>query len=250
MMRRVTEIEYQNYTPWARANTANRVYPCSMTGGFQSGDIYVNDGAGVETVLFWHYCGFAYISGTVSGKILGEILNDVCFRDRRRMLLITDDDLVVSFFRKADVEIGKRIEYEYTGITGNQHTDFEIKMIDSDNIHAITGRIIPSFSWRETEFLKYGYGYVAFENGQYCGTAFSAAVSSEEIDIGVEVHPNYRGRGIATALVQKMCAESISQGKKPVWAHAETNTASMHTALRCGFVQSRINSMICIKQAE
>ena len=140
-MRRVTEIEYQNYTPWARANTANRVYPCSMTGGFQSGDIYVNDGADVETVLFWHYCGFAYISGTVSGKILGEILNDVCFRDRRRMLLITDDDLVVSFFRKADVEIGKRIEYEYTGITGNQHTDFEIKMIDSDNIHAITGRM-------------------------------------------------------------------------------------------------------------
>jgi hypothetical protein len=47
-----------------------------------------------------------------------------------------------------------------------------------------------------------------------------------------------------------MCAEFISQGKKPVWAHAETNTASMHTALRCGFVQSRINSMICIKQAE
>ena len=57
------------------------------------------------------------------------------------MLLITDDDLVVSFFRKADVEINRRIEYEYTGITGNQYTDFEIKMIDSDNIHAITGRM-------------------------------------------------------------------------------------------------------------
>lgn len=163
------------------------------------------------------------------------------------MLLITDDDHAVSFFRKADIEIGKRIEYEYTESAGNQHTDFEIRKIDSDNIHAITGRIIPSFSWKETEFLKNGYGYVAFESGQYCGTAFSAAVCSEEIDIGVEVHPNYRGRGIAAALVQKMCAESISQGKKPVWAHAETNTASMHTALRCGFIRKKENSAIRLK---
>ena len=249
-MRKISESEYLNYVPWAKANTVNWVYPCSIAEEFQTGDIYVNVGDDVETVLFWHYCGFAYISGTVSERILREILNDVCHQDKRRMLLITNDDLAIRFFRQMGAEIGSRIEYEYSGQADIVNTEIEIKKIDCNNIHAITGRIIPSFSWRETEFLKYGYGYVAFESGQYCGTAFSAAVCSEEIDIGVEVHPNYRGRGIATALVQKMCAESISQGKKPVWAHAETNTASMHTALRCGFVQSRINSMICIKQAE
>ena len=72
----------------------------------------------------------------------------------------------------------------------------------------------------------------------------------EEMDIGVEVDPDYRGRGIAAALVQKMCAEAISQGKKPVWAHAETNAGSMHTALRCGFIRKQVNSTICLKQAE
>ena len=61
-MRKISESEYLIYVPWAKANTANRVYPCSIAERFQSGDIYVNEGVDVETVLFWHYCGFAYIS--------------------------------------------------------------------------------------------------------------------------------------------------------------------------------------------
>ena len=237
-MKKVSESEYLKYVPWARANTANRVYPCSIAEGFQSGDIYVNEGADVETVLFWHYCGFAYFSGSVSERILRELVNSVCQQDKRRMLLITDAELAIRFFRQKGEEIGRRIEYEYAG------------QIDSDNIHAITGRIIPPFSWKETEFLNNGCGYIAFDHERYCGTAFSAAVSSEEIDIGVEVDPDYRGQGIATTLVQKMCVEAISQGKKPVWSHAETNTGSMHTALRCGFIRKKENSMIRLKQAE
>ena len=250
-MKKVPESDYTMYLPWARANAANRVYPCSIAEGFQSGDIYVNDGAEVETVLFWHFCGFAYITGAVSGRLLGEILNEVCFRDRRRMLLITEDDRIVSFFRHADAEIGRRIEYEYAGMAADRQTQTEIEIakIDSHNFRAISGNIVPAFSWKMTEFLKNGCGYAAFDRERYCGTAFSAAVSSEEIDIGVETDPEYRGRGIASALVQRLCAEAVSQGKKPVWAHGETNAGSMHTALRCGFLQSRINAAIRVKEA-
>ena len=136
------------------------------------------------------------------------------------------------------------------GQIDSTNMNIDIRKIDSDNIHTITGRIIPSFSWKETEFLENGCGYIAFDHERYCGTAFSAAVSSEEIDVGVEVDPDYRGRGIATALVQKMCVEVISQGKKPVWAHAATNAGSLHTALRCGFIRKKENSMIRLKQAE
>ena len=249
-MRKVSESEYLKYVPLAKANTANRVYPCSIAEGFQSGDIYVNEGADVETVLFWHYCGFAYISGTVSEIILQEMVNSVCQQDRRRMLLITDADLAIRFFRQKGEEIGRRIEYEYAGQIDSTNMNIDIRKIDSDNIHTITGRIIPSFSWKETEFLENGCGYIAFDHERYCGTAFSAAVSSEEIDVGVEVDPDYRGRGIATTLVQKMCVEAISQGKKPVWAHAATNAGSLHTALRCGFIRKKENSMIRLKQAE
>ena len=173
-MKKVSESEYLKYVPWAKANTANRVYPCSIAEGFQSGDIYVNEGADVETVLFWHYCGFAYFSGSVSERILRELVNSVCQQDKRRMLLITDAELAIRFFRQKGEEIGRRIEYEYAGQIDSTNMNIDIRKIDSDNIHAITGRIIPPFSWKETEFLNNGCGYIAFDHERYCGTAFSA----------------------------------------------------------------------------
>ena len=57
-------------------NTANSVYPCSIAEGIQSGDIYVNDDADVETVFLGHYRGFGYISGKPSDGFL----NDIYFR--------------------------------------------------------------------------------------------------------------------------------------------------------------------------
>ena len=51
---------------WAKDNTANNVYSCSIAERIQSSDIYVNDDTDVETVFFWHYCGFGYISGKPS----------------------------------------------------------------------------------------------------------------------------------------------------------------------------------------
>ena len=76
-MRKINENDYKEYSSWARENTANRVYPCSITEGFQSGDVYVNDGADVESVFFWHYCGFGYISGHASDDFLQDIYSEM-----------------------------------------------------------------------------------------------------------------------------------------------------------------------------
>ena len=250
-MKRISENEYHKYIPWAKATTANRVYPCSIAEGFQSGDIYVNDGIDTETVLFWHYCGFAYISGAVSKTILDGMMDDICRKSTRRMLLITDQDFAIHYFEDRGKEIGKRVEYDYSfaGNTVKRHAgidNIEIRRIDAGNIGAITGKVIPGFSWENSEFLKKGFGYAAFDHEKYAGVAFSAAISSENVDIGVEVDLAFRNRGIATALARKMCEEAILLGKKPVWAHLETNTGSMRTAVRCGFVQKKINAAISL----
>ena len=43
-MNKISKNDYKNFISWAKENTANTVYPCSIAEGFQSGDIYVNDG--------------------------------------------------------------------------------------------------------------------------------------------------------------------------------------------------------------
>ena len=74
--------------------------------------------------------------------------------------------------------------------------------------------------------------------------AFSASVSTEEVDIGVETAEPYRRKGLAKALVGRMCRDIVSMKKKPVWAHAASNTGSMQTALSAGFSVDRINTVI------
>ena len=248
-MRRIKDIEYTDYVQWAKMNTANHVYPCSIAEGFQSGDIYVSDSAVDKTVFFWHYCGFGYITGKASDTFLREIYSEmISCSNGRRLVLITSDDDVIAFFRNKDVLIESRAEYFYSSKEEKPSSlinNFQIERINSDNIHKIVGRIIPSFSWETSEqFLKDGFGYVALDQERVCAVAFSAAVSSDEIDIGVETHEDYRRKGLAVILADRMCEDIIEIGKKPVWAHSTSNKGSMNTALKCGFVQNRINTVI------
>ena len=81
-MRKVSEKNYRYYIPWAEENTANTVYPCSIAEGFQSGDIYVNDGENPESVFFWHHCGFGYISGKASDAFMNDIYSEMISMQR------------------------------------------------------------------------------------------------------------------------------------------------------------------------
>lgn len=248
-MEKVSKEYYRNYLSWAKENTANTVYPCSIAEGFQTGDIYVNDGVNVESVFFWHYCGFGYILGKASEKMLSDIYSEmISSHNDRRLVLITSDDDVTAFFRERDVLMDSRAEYSYRhqGSTlAIERNAFQIQEIDSENISKIEGRIIPSFSWESSEqFLKDGFGYIVLDQGRVCAVAFSAAVSSDEVDIGVETHEDYRWKGLAGLLAGRMCEQIVSIGKRPVWAHSISNKGSMNTALKCGFVQDRINTVI------
>ena len=249
-MIRVTPEQYPEYIPWAERCTSNRVFPMSVAQGYQTGDIFTDDIYSPKTVLFWHYCGFAYIVGEVTESILEELLTDIAPLIDRRMVLITDNEDAVRYFTQRSFEAGRRIEYGHSGSVPEISSDPDIKItpVGEDNIDLITGNIVPSFSWERSEFLLKGSGYAAFCDGKYCGVAFSSAVSSTEADIGVEVDPSYRGRGIATSLCARMVQEILSQGRKPVWAHGEANTGSRNTAVKCGFIEEKINSFIIIKQ--
>ncbi len=105
----------------------------------------------------------------------------------------------------------------------------------------------------ETVFFWHycGFGYISgkpsdgfLNQEKVCAVAFSAAVSSDEIDIGVETHEDYRRKGLAVILAGRMCERTLEIKKRPVWAHSISNMGSMNTALKCGFVQDKINTVI------
>ena len=240
------------YNEYARRCSSNRVYPMSIVEGLQDGRIIPDDENNVKAVLFWHFCGFAYLSGDVDETFLQRIYEDFFLvENERRFILITDNPKVIHFFsNKEDMESDKRVEYHFDTLTQEDcKCDYKVERINELNFDKIQGRIIPSFSWSSKEqFLENGFGYVAMDGDRVVAIAFSAAVSSDEVDVGVETDENYRHKGLAKALADIMCREIVSTGRKPVWAHAISNEGSKHTALSVGFAEDRVNTVIMKEQ--
>ncbi len=240
-----------DYVEYAKMTGSNRVYPLSIAEGYQSGDIIADSINDVQCVMFWHYCGFAYLSGKVTEPFLNRIYEDYfCKEIKRRFVLITDDEKVIQFFEGKDgLAMDQRKEYRFNNDVTFSAEDFNIDLrverIDDSNIEFIQGRIVPAFSWDSSDtFLKKGFGYIAMDGDKYAAVAFSAAVSSEEVDIGVETNEAYRNRGLAKILAIHMIREILNIGKTPVWAHAAGNTASMKTSLGVGFKEIHCNTVI------
>ena len=53
--------------------------------------------------------------------------------------------------------------------------------------------------------------------------------------IGVDVLPDYRRRGIASALTSRLAVETFARGRVPFYCAAWSNLRSARNALRCGF---------------
>ena len=231
---------------FARNCTSNVVYPLSITEGFQDGNIIFSDDS--KTALFWHYCGFAYLSGSVEDSFLEKIYQDYFVKKQdRRFVLITDNSKAIEFFSdKDDIVIDKRVEYRFVDLLMSApECKYKVEPISESNYDRIHGNIVPAFSWSSKEqFLKNGFGFVVLDGDKVIAVAFSAAVSSDEVDIGVETDENYRHQGLAKVVADRMCREIISQGKKPVWAHALVNEGSKYTALGVGFTNDRVNTVI------
>lgn len=234
-----------------------KVYPLSIAEQYQKGDIFAKTETEFKTVLFWHYSGFASLSGEYDESFLEfvyDLISDRYGKNSRRFILFNDEQRITDYFRNKDnIKIEQRYFFEYDssnyGEPVNLQGDCQIKAIDRELISKINGRITPCFSWKSTDdFLSKGKGYCIVTDNAVAAWAFSAAISGEEIDIGVETDENYRGMGFAAMASKAMIKYILSENKKPVWACHSQNTASAKLADRIGF--KKINECSVIKSRE
>lgn len=241
-MIKIHPSQYRDYVTFAYMCQEGSVYPLSIAEEYQTGDIYVDSIYNTSCVLFWHACGFAFLSGVPSDMFLEEIFEHFYLADlHRRFVLISQNDAIISFFRnKTNLTSGKRIHYSYARDDRKKFylkdENYTIKKITKRILSRIDGNIVPSFFWKnDEEFMKNGFGYCVQYKDKIAAIAFSAAISSKEIDIGVETMDEFRRQGLSTVLANRMCKEILLKGKRPVWGHSAMNTGSMKTAKKVGF---------------
>lgn len=231
---------YNSTLKYIDGTSCGAVYPKSITELNQSGDIYIDN----DSILFWHYSGFAFVYGACNHHFLECIYHKFLSNDsnlsRKFILFATNLKLEKFFQEKENLLFGKRYFFEYpqeyavpsqTMPYGYHICEFNQELLDS-----VQGRITPYFSWKNaSEFLNHGKGYCIMHEENPVAWAFSAAVSSDEIDIGIEVSSNYQHSGLGTLIAEKMISYCFEQHKHPVWACDSNNIASQKLALKLGF---------------
>ena len=238
--------DYKAVLPLISGLETDKVYPLSITEGKQSGDIYVDDTVNPTVCLWWHRCGFGYLSGRYTEETVSFILGMMrCPTDGHsgRLALQTGNDMTIQQMLMQDEKVMLREHYLFA-FAHEMHPvslpdGYELKRIDETNYDLLTGHIIPSFSWESKEsFLSRGFGYCVMNDGKVAACAFSAGVSDRYVDIGVETAEEYRGKGLGKAVAGAMVREILSLGKEPAWQCNASNEASYKLACSVGFEEA------------
>ena len=239
-MNRIGPDLYHNIIKYITKTPCGTVYPLSVAEMNQYGDVFT----GNDSVLLWHYGGFAFIYGKCDTNFLEQIYRKFFCAGAslpRRFILFTADKEVEQFFRsKEGITFGKRYHLEHTQAptvpSDMLPPGFHITEFSKELLEKAEGKVIPGFAWRNAEeFLRNGMGFCAVHEDIPAAWAFSAAVSSEEIDIGIETASAYQHMGLATAAAEKMIQYCYEHDKRPVWSCDSTNIASRRLAEKVGF---------------
>ena len=78
-------------------------------------------------------------------------------------------------------------------------------------------------------------GAGAYDGGRLVGLAGCSADGDEMWQIGIDVLPEYRRQGIASALTNRLAREIFAHGKVPFYGAAWSNVRSLRNGLRSGF---------------
>ncbi len=98
------------------------------------------------------------------------------------------------------------------------------------------GSVVPAEFWRSAEdFLAHGGGWRAERHGFRGALAFTSFRFDDELELGIETHPDARGQGLAMAVASRMIEDLLAQGIMPIWSCRDTNYASVALASKLGF---------------
>ncbi len=75
----------------------------------------------------------------------------------------------------------------------------------------------------------------AYDGDRLIGLAGCSADCTEMYQIGIDVLPEYRRQGIATALISRLATEVLKIGKVPFYCAAWSNIKSVRSAIKAGF---------------
>ena len=112
--------------------------------------------------------------------------------------------------------------------------DYEIKVLQPEDFEQYyTAEWGNALSKSRKHLDKLAVG--AFDGGKLVGLAGCSADCETMYQIGVDVLPEYRRKGIASAITSRLAIETLKLGKVPFYCAAWSNIKSVRNAIKSGF---------------
>lgn len=117
------------------------------------------------------------------------------------------------------------------------NVDFEVKWFEREDIQGLYGReefsnaLCEKYLPERPDVLAVG----AMHEGQIVGLAGCSADTKLFWQIGIDVLPEWRQKGIATTLVKLLKDETFRRGAIPFYGTSLSNLYSWNIAIHCGF---------------
>ncbi|WP_374509897.1 GNAT family N-acetyltransferase [Niveibacterium sp.] len=109
--------------------------------------------------------------------------------------------------------------------------------IDAALFERIDFSVAPRRFWRDAaQFQREGTGYCSIASGQVAACAFASFVFDDQLEIGIETHPDHRHQGHALTAAIALIDHCLQTGLTPVWSCRKQNAGSWRLAQRLGFV--------------
>jgi len=125
--------------------------------------------------------------------------------------------------------------------------EYEIKIMDAqDFANLYTPEWSNALCKDRKELDVLGVG--AYHEGKLIGLAACSADCNTMWQIGVDVLPEYRSQGIASALTSRLAVEILERGKVPFYCCAWSNVKSARNAIKSGFRPAWVE--MTVKSAE
>lgn len=121
--------------------------------------------------------------------------------------------------------------------------DYQIKILQKENLISL---YLPEWSnalceaRKELDMLAVG----AYDNGKLIALAGCSADCEDMWQIGVDVLPAYRKKGVAAALTSRLAIEILNRDKVPFYCCAWSNIPSARNAIKSGFLPAWVEMTV------
>lgn len=211
-------------------------------------NIYVDDDnyPSACIMMLGHYI---FLGGNISRDLFKEFNEAILTEERRKslgiLIVFYENDKIADLWRNLyKVHDNERSVYyikpsmEENIILPDYIFPITDSLLESDiqNLNMILDEVLDTGTYKDMkDFCIRGIGFTPIYDKKVYGFCTSEYPSRNAVAIGIEVHENYKRRGIAKIMTKAFLNEASKRNLDVYWECWKKNEASYKTAISCGF---------------